>query len=339
MALAVTPTTLAASLSATSRPMVAIAAAAQPGIDASFNISNFMFSPRMNMEYGFGGFSFSGLGSMDMSMPAPVPTSLAPAMPVPMPSPFGLHMPYAAPPDPVIEMVDGPVGKSTTPELRRLITSMMTSLSFGEIFVSIQAVAIYTTMRLIVYGREYFLSDMSLLDTMSKLSERFQELWRGPFMPMHEHQDDDIDLARSKRPAWEDWIFDETRRRITATCWLMSLAVNPRRTHSFRLSRPKLFSLPSSRRLWEADSRASWERAYENDRIERYALRGTNGAPRLGTIGDLARAIDRSVTAEGSISQPNIDALFEDELLAHWHAGVDSLGMMITAAAAQYTFD
>ena len=42
----------------------------------------------------------------------------------------------------------------------------METLSFGEIFVAIQAVAIYTTMRLIVYGREYFSSDSSLLDTM-----------------------------------------------------------------------------------------------------------------------------------------------------------------------------
>lgn len=43
----------------------------------------------------------------------------------------------------------------------------MNTLSFGEIFVAIQAVSIYTTMRLIVYGREYFFSDTSLLDTMS----------------------------------------------------------------------------------------------------------------------------------------------------------------------------
>ncbi|CAK7230801.1 hypothetical protein SBRCBS47491_007709 [Sporothrix bragantina] len=332
----------------------------------------------MDMQYGFGGFSFSGLGTMDMSIPAPVPTSLAPAMPVsmPMPSPFGLHMPYAAPPDPVLETMDCPVASKTSPELRRLITSMVRtfprishafvsrsphsdeflwraidkeqqaimerlhSLSFGEIFASIQAVSIYTTMRLIVYGREYFFADMSLLDTMSKLSQRFHELWRGPFMPVHDDDDDDIDLAHSSRPAWEDWIFDETRRRITATCWLMSLAVNAR-AQSFRLSKPQRFPLPSSRRLWEAGSRASWERAYDNDRIERYALRGdTHGTtPRLGTVGDLARAIDRSVAAEGKMGQPNTDALFEDDLLAHWHAGVDSLGMMITTAAAQYTFD
>jgi hypothetical protein len=39
-------------------------------------------------------------------------------------------------------------------------------MSFGDILVAIQALTIYTTMRLIVYGREYFSFDMSLLDTM-----------------------------------------------------------------------------------------------------------------------------------------------------------------------------
>ncbi|CAK7204086.1 hypothetical protein SEUCBS139899_006838 [Sporothrix eucalyptigena] len=416
------------------------ATASAPSIDPAFCLPNFMFSPRMS-NYGFDRFSFSGLGAMDMSMPPLVPASLAPSMSLSMPSPIRLHMPYATPPNPVIELSEAQAGRGASPELRRLIVSMvrtfprmmtrpenlppfvhrvgcglhyeevqrkgmvlpempssgssslvfipneiaddttlfqplplmaacvgishafvtrsphsdeflwraidkeqqaivqgMNSLSFGEIFASIQAVAIYTTMRLIVYGREYFYSDTSLLDTMSKLSERFHHLWRGPFMPTMA-EDDDIDLNRPNCRKWEDWIFDETRRRIMATCWLMSLAVNPR-AQSFRLSNPQRFPLPSSRRLWEAETREAWERAYDNDRIERYHLRRLKSDSRkLETVGDLARAIDRSVAAEGSLGQPNIDALYEDQLLAHWHAGVDSLGMMITAAAAQYTFD
>lgn len=171
-------------------------------------------------------------------------------------------------------------------------------------------------------------------------------------MPVH---DEDRDLIRAERPNWEDWIFDETRRRITVTCWLMSMAVNPR-AQSFRLSRPHRFPLPSSRRLWEAETRAEWEREYDNDQFEKHILvqsanhangngSGNNGnKPRtkrltkLTTVGDLARAIDRSVADEGSLGMPNNDALFEDDLLAYWHAGVDSLGMLVTAAAAQYSF-
>lgn len=220
-------------------------------------------------------------------------------------------------------------------------------MSFGEIFVAIQAISIYTTMRLVVYGREYFHQDMSLLDTMGKLSERFHELWHGPFMPVH---DEDRGLVRSERPRWEDWIFDETRRRITATCWLMSLAVNPR-AQSYLLSKPQRFPLPSSRRLWEAETQAAWEREYDNDQFEKHilvqsAMRSSSnsktGPPpklRLTTVGDLTRAIDRAVADEGSFGLPSNDALYEDDLLAYWHAGVDSLGMMVTAAAAQHAFE
>jgi hypothetical protein len=179
-----------------------------------------------------------------------------------------------------------------------------------------------------------------------KLSERFHELWHGPLVPIH---DEDHALVRSEWPKWENWIFDETRRRITAICWLMSLAVNPR-AESFRLSRPERFPLPSSRRLWEAETQAAWEREYDNDQFEKHILvqSATRSSskkeppkPKLGltTVGDLSRAIDRAVAAEGSFGLPSNDALYEDDLLAFWHAGVDSLGMMVTAAAAQHAFE
>ncbi|KIH88423.1 hypothetical protein SPBR_06801 [Sporothrix brasiliensis 5110] len=224
------------------------------------------------------------------------------------------------------------------------IVNRLRSLSFGEIFVSIQALAIYTTMRLIVYGREYFCSDMSLLDTMGKLSDRFHELWHGPFTPAHY---EDSDLIRTERPKWENWIFDETRRRIVTICWLMSLAVNSR-SHTYKLSQPEKFPLPSSRRLWEADSQSAWEREYDNHRFEKHILfqsamhsNPISNGPRfkLTTVGDLSRAIDRAVADEGSFGLPSNKALYEDDLLAYWHAGVDSLGMMVTAAAAEHAFE
>lgn len=120
----------------------------------------------------------------------------------------------------------------------------------------------------------------------------------------------------------------------------MSLAVNPHPV-SFRLVQPQRFPLPSSRRLWEADSRAAWEREFDNDQFEKTILaRGTcddsSKTSKLSTIGDLAKAINRASAAVGDFGRPNNDTLNEDDLLAHWHAGVDSLGMMVTAAAAQF---
>ena len=120
----------------------------------------------------------------------------------------------------------------------------------------------------------------------------------------------------------------------------MSLAVNPHPV-SFRLVKPHRFPLPSSRRLWEADSRAAWEREFDDDQFEKNILErsrsgDSNKTSKLSTIGDLAKAISRASAAVGDFGRPNNEALYEDDLLANWHEGVDSLGMMVTAAAAQF---
>ncbi|ERT02128.1 hypothetical protein HMPREF1624_00425 [Sporothrix schenckii ATCC 58251] len=350
------------------------------------NMPSFLLPQAMNMFglNGFGNFGTDGAASSSLGFPMVQPSSVSG---VNMPSPLSLHLPYAPPPNPILEVSERSSPSPISADLRRLIVSMvrtfphmmtrpgnmppfihrvgsahsdeflwrsidkehqnivnrLRSLSFGEIFVSIQALAIYTMMRLIVYGREYFCSDMSLLDTMGKLSDRFHELWHGPFTPTHY---EDSDLIRTERPKWENWIFDETRRRIVTLCWLMSLAVNSR-SHTYKLSQPEKFPLPSSRRLWEADSQSAWEREYDNHRFEKHILfqsamhsNPISNGPRfkLTTVGDLSRAIDRAVADEGSFGLPSNKALYEDDLLAYWHAGVDSLGMMVTAAAAEHAF-
>jgi len=93
----------------------------------------------------------------------------------------------------------------------------------GETLASLQAMIIYTIMRLMDFGIGYLAVNRDMLKTNrvgsksrekipkfkidsvpEALAFRFLQLHPGSFSPPH---------ARLYRPTWEEWIFEETRRR------------------------------------------------------------------------------------------------------------------------------
>ncbi|KAJ2905387.1 hypothetical protein MKZ38_005485 [Zalerion maritima] len=220
-------------------------------------------------------------------------------------------------------------------EHRRLLDEM-SGFSQGETVAAIQAMVIYTEMRFIASGPDGLRTNkLDFIKTMQKLSERFTQLCPGPFSPSHIRE-------AASRPSWEDWILEETRRRITVCCFLTALVLGGD-IRDF-MAEPFLLPLPSSKTLWEASlrSREAWEREYDHDggscSISGDQLQdGHRQQLRLYTLGDLTLAKQYA----GGSSGPAISGSGNmggngaiDHALDSWHAGLDRLGMMLAAVLA-----
>ncbi|KAF7550709.1 hypothetical protein G7046_g7933 [Stylonectria norvegica] len=107
-----------------------------------------------------------------------------------------------------------------------------------------------------------------------KLGERFAELCPGPLSPPHERQ---------SKPSWEEWIFEETRRRISLVCFLSALVLGSE--GSSAVENPFFLPLPSNRAMWEARNSWTWEGEYGA-----FSQNFTANECQLHTVGDLAAA-------------------------------------------------
>ncbi|KAM0332484.1 hypothetical protein ACHAQA_002765 [Verticillium albo-atrum] len=86
----------------------------------------------------------------------------------------------------------------------RWIKNEMHNFSLGEMLAATQAMVLYTIMRLIESGPEFFITNEKMVKLMHDLAERYVTTEPGPFSPPHE---------RRMGHRWEDWLFEETRRR------------------------------------------------------------------------------------------------------------------------------
>ncbi|KAK3395295.1 hypothetical protein B0H63DRAFT_463001, partial [Podospora didyma] len=203
---------------------------------------------------------------------------------------------------------DGLVWQAIESEQRR-IKAEMYKFTTCETLTAIQAMTVYLMMRLIESGPDYFLDNREFLTTLKTLTIHFGRLRPGLFSPPH---------RRLSRPTWEEWIFDETRRRMTIVCFLTALVVGTDSCDA--IWDPQSMPLPSSKSLWEARTRWEWEREYEAHWAEA-AVDVTR--PRLDTIGDLVVV---KYGAKGGDWKATVD-----DVLDTWHAGLDGLGMLLAA--------
>ncbi|SPN96538.1 uncharacterized protein DNG_00063 [Cephalotrichum gorgonifer] len=200
----------------------------------------------------------------------------------------------------------------------RLIVDEMHGYSRGEVLAAIQSIAVYTIMRVIESGRGYFIANRDLLKTMKKLGHRFGQLCPGPTSPPHK---------RHSRPySWEQWMLEETRRRISIVCFIVALIVGSEGSPS--IANPFRLPLPSGRALWEARSAWEWETEYDA-----WWGQSEGIADRLETVGDLSIAQLRRGGGDGW-GMPGDFGGVGDDALDSWHAGVDGLGMLLTAVIA-----
>ncbi|KXX78210.1 hypothetical protein MMYC01_205067 [Madurella mycetomatis] len=148
------------------------------------------------------------------------------------------------------------------------------------------------------------------------LSYRFAQVHPGPFNPPH---------IRATRPTWEEWIFDETRRRLAIVCFLMALVVGCEACDV--IMNPYAIHLPGSKALWEARTADEWERVYDGWWAEL-----KSGKPRLSTLGDLVMAKHSSDSSQAWMHGTFGSGI--DDVLDDWHANLDGLGMMLVAVLA-----
>ncbi|KPM44072.1 hypothetical protein AK830_g2425 [Neonectria ditissima] len=199
----------------------------------------------------------------------------------------------------------------------RWIMSETQQFSRGECIAAIQAMVIYTMMRLMNSGYEYFITNREMVKTMKRLGDRFSQLCPGPLSPTHE---------RHSKPTWEDWIFEETRRRLSLVCFLTSLVLGSEGSDG--VEAPFFLPLPSGKAMWEAKNAWSWEGEYGA-----FWQDLKTNKPRLDTLGDLATAhMQQDNRCDAGMGGSLGDE--EDDVLDSWHAGVDGLGMMLAAIIA-----
>ncbi|KAF3360581.1 Putative exopolygalacturonase B [Verticillium dahliae VDG1] len=97
----------------------------------------------------------------------------------------------------------------------QLTDAQMHKFSLGELLAAMQAMVIYTIMRMIDFGPDYFTEHDGMIVTMQDLAYVYSSCVPGPFSPPHE---------RKAGFRWKDWLCEEVRRR---TAWLESGDIKP----------------------------------------------------------------------------------------------------------------
>ncbi|KAH8811134.1 hypothetical protein F5884DRAFT_749527 [Xylogone sp. PMI_703] len=194
-------------------------------------------------------------------------------------------------------------------------------LNNGDVFttMSVSIVAVETGYTL---SSSHWTPSLTVFHTLKALSKRFAHLCPGPFST--------VDTSPIQ-PEWNDWVFDETRRRyeiaqmppifsiVAVFCYLVTIVVSPAAYDA--IADPLAIPLPCSKALWEARSSDEWEKEYN------LYYRGPEVAQHpFCTIGDLVAAQNRT---KGGIA-----TAYDQDALDRWHAGLDGLTMLLSSVVA-----
>ncbi|MCJ1443534.1 MAG: hypothetical protein MMC23_004032 [Stictis urceolatum] len=185
-------------------------------------------------------------------------------------------------------------------EDQRFRDELMT-LSPREIHSAIQAVVIYIIMIIVDRGTDRPELAERMIWTFKILSLRFRDLMGDEYFSNTE--------GTHPSMTWEDWVFAETRRRVTCLWFVLS------RVFSFQAfvsctGRETEMPLVSNRRLWEARSREEWEdekAIYEMSRP-------------MTKLGELLEA------------KKNSGNPLNARRLENWEAGADTMAVMMNIA-------
>jgi hypothetical protein len=167
---------------------------------------------------------------------------------------------------------------------------------------ALQAIVMYTLLRISAEDDEDADFDVPLIQTMIKLTRRV----KGITVKY-------CDPASRDPPTWEHWTLVESLRRTISTLFIIEFLFDiSAGTDDGYCNSSKYWSemsLPSAKQLWQAQTRAQWEQEY----------RASNGDPRP-TFGELLRHDDVQSQARG--------------LLDSWMGQVDEFGALVIGAAS-----
>ncbi|KAL5373534.1 hypothetical protein DPSP01_012663 [Paraphaeosphaeria sporulosa] len=198
------------------------------------------------------------------------------------------------------------------------IDSTLRTLSLGSTLAALQSTMLYGTMRVLLSGRSYAAINAGIVRSMEKLAARCVALTGAAFSVRHRKAG-----GGGGRPSWEEWICEETRRRVSVVCFITALTIGAQADDP--IVNPNNHVLPSSKALWEARTREEWEDLYEGQYT-------SDDRPRLETVGDLVIAkLGRGSRNEGRAGRGAVD-----EMVGQWYAEMDGLGMMLAAVVASF---
>ncbi|EXJ59234.1 hypothetical protein A1O7_06666 [Cladophialophora yegresii CBS 114405] len=189
-------------------------------------------------------------------------------------------------------------------EYRRLVNEMH-DMSKYDVLLATQACMIYLVMCIIDHSSENEEHGQELLRALYDLCMHFKELAGGKGAGNGSQSE----LSSPSR-TWEDWIFAESRRRLSSL-WLLvgcvvcvKTGVDCDPTSSYRG-----IPLPGPKSLWEAPTQSAWEVEYEASRMLH-----AKGPVTLGDLVDMQR----------SPYTP-----FNSGKLDVWNARIDNLGSLL----------
>ncbi|OOQ83247.1 hypothetical protein PEBR_36153 [Penicillium brasilianum] len=213
--------------------------------------------------------------------------------------------------------------KNVRLECERLLSDHL-SLSKWELLTAMQAVCIYILVRLDEGPTEENDFDSLLLAAVFAMSKQLQcyDIVRKSQSASH---------ADSLDQKWEDWIFEESERRLCAICRIVNLLVYFEPASMCDMSSVFVVApLPAPKGLWEANDGLSWHVESKNaDRIKpAFGLTKNGQVVKLGELEP-----NRMHTLPGSFSL-NVSQSESAENWEEWCSGMDGLGGIIMLAAS-----
>ncbi|KAF2151445.1 hypothetical protein K461DRAFT_295500 [Myriangium duriaei CBS 260.36] len=187
-----------------------------------------------------------------------------------------------------------------TTEIRGLCDKRF-DLSMHESLAAVQVCMVYSIMCIIDQSAEGQKASSDLLTSFTNIYLAFKKKYIQP---------ENISGVVKHSQTWEDWIFDESQRRLQHLWFLIGCAIcvkagvvcDPHETC-------RDLMLPGPRALWETSTQPSWEAELELSRPLQ--------ASGLVTLGDLIDA------------QTSSHLLFSGQKLDKWNSGIDTLGSLL----------
>ncbi|KAJ5316129.1 hypothetical protein N7476_006436 [Penicillium atrosanguineum] len=187
-------------------------------------------------------------------------------------------------------------------------------LSNWKLLAGMQAMSIYILIRLDEGETEHNDIDSLLIGTFAILA-------------LQTYQNDIASHYRLDR-SWKDWLYEESRRRLSLIYRVINMLVYFEPVAMCNLPKDLVLApLPAKKELWEASDESMWTKENENEREARgeFGLAKSGELVRLG--GDSrSMMVHTAITSE---SPPRSSASWEE-----WCSGMDGFGGLVMLAAS-----
>ncbi|KAF1960713.1 hypothetical protein CC80DRAFT_403528 [Byssothecium circinans] len=206
------------------------------------------------------------------------------------------------------------------------ILAELLNLDKWQLLTAMQALSIYTITRLDEGETDDNNVDFLLLSTIAAIVQQIMCVDAQCNTPS-------AHCSYNGKPSWQDWIYEESRRRLSIVLRVVGMLVYFEPTLMCNLQTDLLLApLPSRKQLWEADNEFKWQHESKSDDD----LMSTFG---LAASGDLLKLNTSHTFCADAVlyyKDPNEVAGREKSVVnwEEWCAGMDGFGALVMLAAS-----